>query len=109
MPRLIRMVRPHRLSAAAIAAVFVLGIISAIPAAANSTAHALPLTQNWSNATQITVANNWSGVPGVIGYRGQDLTLAAGVDPQTVLGESTVANDVHVLPDLTNTAITNGG
>ena len=103
------MVRTRRLSRAAFTAVFVLGVFTAIPATANSTAQTLPFTQNWTNSSQITVANNWAGVPGVIGYRGQDLTSAAGVDPQTVLGESIVANDVHVLPDLTNPAVTNGG
>ena len=103
------MVRPHRLSGAALTALFLLCVFAAIPAGANSTAQPLPFTQNWSNAGLITVANNWSAVPGVIGYRGQDLTTAPGVDPQTVLGESSVANDVHVLNDLTNTAITNGG
>ena len=103
------MVRPHRLSGAALTALFVLGVFTAIPASANSTAQALPFTQNWSNVGLITVANNWSGVPGVIGYRGQDLTAAPGVDPQTVLGESSAPFEVQVVDDQTNTALTNGG
>jgi len=97
------MVRPNRHSAAALIAVFLLGAFAATPAAANSTAQPLPFTQNWSNSNLITTANVWTSVPGVIGYRGQDLTSTTDVDPQTVLGESTVANDVHVLPNLTNT------
>ena len=103
------MVRPHRLSVAALIAVFVLGVFAAVPAAANSTAQPLPYTQNWSNTNLITTANVWSGVPGVVGFRGQDLTTTVGVDPQTVLGESAVANDVHVLDDQTIPNLTNGG
>ena len=72
------MVRPHRLSAAALIAVFLLGVFAVIPAAANSTAQPLPFTQDWSNINLITTANVWSGVPGVIGYRGQDLTTTTG-------------------------------
>jgi uncharacterized protein len=55
---------------------------------ANGTYHALsgsPLTQNWSNTALITVNDDWSGVPSIEGYRGDDLTAATGVDPQTVL------------------------
>ena len=31
--------------------------------------------------------NNWSGVPGIVGYRGDALTGATAVDPQTVLAD----------------------
>ena len=99
------MVRPRRLSGAALTAVFLLGVFAAIPAAANNTAQPLPFTQNWSNAGLITVANNWSAVPGVIGYRGQDLTTAPGVDPQTVLGES---GAYPTLPDAPGPIIPDG-
>src|SRR5207245_2472452 len=42
----------------------------------------------------ITTNNDWSGVPGIIGYRGDALTSATGVDPQTVVadGSSTPVN-----------------
>ena len=47
----------------------------------------LPYTQDWSNIGLITVNDNWSGVPGVIGYRGDALTSSNDVNPQTVLGQ----------------------
>ncbi len=46
-------------------------------------------SQNWSNAGQITTNNDWSGVPSIEGYRGDNLTAATGTDPQTITaGES---------------------
>jgi hypothetical protein len=50
------------------------------------TPQALPFSQNWSNINLITVNDVWSGVPGIIGFRGDDLVAVTGVDPQTVLG-----------------------
>ncbi|MEP7147853.1 MAG: DNA/RNA non-specific endonuclease [Acidobacteriota bacterium] len=52
---------------------------------ANLVAQPVPLTQNWSNINLITVDDDWSGVPGIIGYRGDDLTTSIGVDPQTIV------------------------
>src|SRR6185295_18435159 len=76
---------------------------------ADNSAQALPFSQNWSNTGLITMTDNWSGVPGVEGFLGQDLTSANGVDPQTVLGVSGVANDLDVIANQNSTAITNGG
>lgn len=45
----------------------------------------IPFFQNWSNASLITTTDNWTGVPGFIGYRGDDLNTTIGADPQTVL------------------------
>ncbi len=50
----------------------------------NSTAQTLPFSQNWSNAALITTNNVWDNVPGIVGYRGDDLTPASGVDPQVI-------------------------
>lgn len=36
-----------------------------------------------------TVDDDWSSVPSIIGYRGNDVITATGVDPQTVLGIGT--------------------
>jgi len=47
----------------------------------------LPFSQDWSDPGLITTDDDWSGVPGVVGYRGDGLTAANDVDPQTVLGE----------------------
>lgn len=68
---------------------FAQGIIPfSLPVAyADGTAQTLPLTQNWSNAGLITVDDDWSGVPGIIGYRGDDLETNIGTDPQTILGD----------------------
>ena len=45
----------------------------------------LPFSQNWSNAGLITVDDNWGGVPGIQGRRGDGITGGVGVDPQTLL------------------------
>lgn len=46
--------------------------------------------QDWSDLGLITLSDVWAGVPSIEGYRGDDLVTATGVDPQTVLGTSTV-------------------
>lgn len=56
-------------------------------AAADGTYQTLPFAQNWSNPAAISTSDDWSGVPGVIGYRGDNLVAATGVDPQTLLLE----------------------
>jgi len=49
-------------------------------------------TQDWTNIGQITANDNWSGVPFVIGYRGDDLTTATGTDARTITGTSAVVD-----------------
>lgn len=56
---------------------------------ADNTAQTLPFAQDWSNAGLITTDDNWSGVPGFIGYRGDGLALGNGVDPATILVDGT--------------------
>src|SRR2546422_3125026 len=56
-------------------------------ALADTSPQTLPFSQNWSNTGLITTNNDWSGVPGIIGYRGDGLTGATGVDPQTVVAD----------------------
>ncbi|MEW5789129.1 MAG: ExeM/NucH family extracellular endonuclease [Pseudomonadota bacterium] len=68
----------------------ILGGLSNQPALADSAAQPLPYAQDWSNTSLISGSDDWSGVPGVLGYRGDDLTTATGTDPQTILGNSTV-------------------
>jgi hypothetical protein len=75
---------------------------------ADTTTQTLPFSQNWTSASLITAADDWSGVPGITGYLGQNLTAVTGVDPQTVLGESATAGDLTVLANQTSTGITNG-
>src|SRR6185503_6322250 len=60
------------------------------------------LTQSWTNTGLITANDNWSGVPSIQGFLGQDITTATGTDPQTLLGTSGVANDLDVIANQTN-------
>src|SRR5262245_35810463 len=66
-------------------------------------------TQDWSNLGLITVNDDWSGVPSIEAYLGQDITTATGTDPRTLTTDSAVANDLDVIANQSNTAITNGG
>jgi predicted extracellular nuclease len=76
---------------------------------ADNTAQTIPFSQDWTNTGLITANDNWSGVAGIEAFLGQDITTATGTDPQTLLGTSAVANDLDVIANQTNTAITNGG
>lgn len=67
-------------------------------------------SQDWSNPALITANDNWSAVPSLIGYLGQDITTGTGVDPQTLLGTSSVANDLEVIANAVNpNTLTSGG
>ncbi len=81
---------------------------AALGAHADNTPQPLPFSQNWTDTGQITANDAWTGVPGIEGFLGQDLTTAAGTDPQTLLGTSAAANDLSVLANQTNPNITNG-
>ena len=78
-------------------------------AAAVNPAQPLPFAQNWTDIGQITTNDDWSGVPGILGFLGQEITTATGADPQTLLGVSAVANDIDVIANQTSTGIANGG
>lgn len=60
-------------------------VVLAVPALADGTYQTLPFAQDWSNIGMITVDDSWTGVPGILGYRGDNITSAVGVDPQTLL------------------------
>ncbi|MBI5964088.1 MAG: ExeM/NucH family extracellular endonuclease [Chloroflexi bacterium] len=85
-----------------------LGTIPATPVLADSVAQTLPFTQNWSNTGLITVNDDWSGVSGITGYLGQNITTATGVDPQTLLTESALAGDLTVLANQATVTSTAG-
>lgn len=77
---------------------------------ADGTPQTLPFAQAWTDAGQITANDVWTGVPGIQGFLGQDITTATGVDPQTLLTTSTAATpDLDVIANQANTGITNGG
>lgn len=66
-----------------------------IPASsANNTAQVIPFAQNWTNTGLITAQDDWNAVPGIVGYRGDNLTATTGTDPQTILvdGSGTPVN-----------------
>jgi hypothetical protein len=65
-------------------------------------------TQNWTNLGLITTNNDWSGVPSIIGYRGDNFTAATGTDPQTLLGDSMRVVNITANATTPNT-ITSGG
>ena len=63
-------------------------LLGALPAAADTSPQTPPFSQNWTNTGLITANDNWSGVAGVEGYLGQDITTTTGTDPQTLLTTS---------------------
>jgi hypothetical protein len=70
---------------------------------------AAPFTQNWTNTGLITTNDNWSGVPSIIGYRGDALTTSAGTDPQTILADgASTPLDVNSNQTNPNTFTTGG-
>ncbi len=75
---------------------------------ADTTPQSLPFSQNWTNPALITTANDWSGVPGVIGYRGDNLSASTGTDPQTIIADGS-ATPVNVIANATNPAGNNTG
>ncbi|HVD31175.1 MAG TPA: Ig-like domain-containing protein [Methylomirabilota bacterium] len=93
--------------------VFVSMVVALVPlsnrAAASTTPQTLPFSQDWAATGLITLNDDWSAVPGVIGYRGDDLTTVAGTDPQTILGDG-AATPVNVIANQTSpNTLTNGG
>lgn len=69
--------------AIALTSLLVLGAAGA--ALADTTPQSLPFSQDWTNTGLITANDDWSGVPGIIGYRGDNGTPSTGVDPTTIL------------------------
>nr|WP_295370480.1 cadherin domain-containing protein [uncultured Sphingosinicella sp.] len=59
-------------------------------------------SQDWSTISQITANDDWSGVPSIVGYLGQDITTGTGIDPRTLTTSSTVINDLDVIANQTN-------
>jgi hypothetical protein len=48
---------------------------------------ALPFAQGWSDTGLIQRDDDWSGVAGVVGHRGDGLTSSAGADPRLVVAD----------------------
>src|ERR671914_1016647 len=50
-------------------------------------AAALPFSQAWSDTGLISRDDDWSGVAGVVGHRGDGLTSVPGADPRSVVSD----------------------
>src|SRR5438093_1169403 len=92
---------------ARVAFLAVLLCLSFVRVGADNIAQSIPFSQNWGNASLITAANDWSGVPGIVGYRGDDLTTTTGTDPQTILVDGG-ATPVNVIANAAATNTTGG-
>lgn len=76
---------------------------------ADNSPQILPYAQNWSNAV-ISSNDDWSTVPGVVGYLGDiSSSTTSGVDPQTLLLDYSTISAIDVIANLTNTGSTAGG
>ena len=78
------------------------------PAALAQTAQPLPFSQDWSNTGLITADNVWTGVPGIVGYGGNDLSTVIGVDPQTILADGS-ATPLSILANKTDPGTQSSG
>ena len=88
--------------AAAVAGLF------ASAAHADNIAQPLPFAQDWSNIGLITVNDSWDGVPGITGYRGDDLVTTTGADPRAITVDGTGVIDVNANQAAPNTFTTGG-
>ncbi len=68
----------------------------------DNTYQVIPFSQNWTVIGMITTNDNWTGVPGMEGFLGQDITVATGTNPQTLLTTSLAPNDLDVIANQTN-------
>ena len=50
-------------------------LLLASGALADLTPQTIPFGQDWTNTGLITADNDWSGVPGIIGHRGDEMKL----------------------------------
>lgn len=79
-----------------------------LSAFADNTYQPLPFEQNWTDTALISSNDDWNGVPGIIGYRGDDLTGATGTDPQTILAPGSMVIDVNANQTAPNTYTAGG-
>jgi hypothetical protein len=97
---------PRTRVSVALAVVCLLALVSQ-PLADNTT-QSLPFSQDWSDTSLIAVSDDWSGVPGIVGYRGDGLTSSTGVNPQAVVADGSAVIDVNANQTAPNT-FTAGG
>jgi len=82
----------RRITFLSVSALLIVGMFanSTLFVSANTTPQTLPFTQDWTNTGLITANDDWSAVPGIVGYLG-DYSAGAptAVDPRTVLIDMT--------------------
>ena len=74
----------------------------------NNTYQDLPFNQDWTNTGLVTADDNWTSVPGIVGFLGDDpATTSAPRDPRTYTGDFV---NVDVIANQTNpNPLTTGG
>ncbi len=83
---------------------------------ANGMPQIVPFSQNWTNVNLITVTDDWGNVPGIEGFRGDDLVTLTGIDPQTVVADGAAtpldvnanSTDVNGMPTTPTDAVSGG-
>ncbi|MGZ3181869.1 MAG: Ig-like domain-containing protein [Telluria sp.] len=64
--------------------------------------------QDWSNTGLITTNDDWSNVPGIVGYRGDGMTSSTGVNPSNLTSDGTPTVNVIANQANPNTLSTGG-
>ncbi len=73
-----------------------------------STPQPVPYSLNWTTGS-VTANDDWSTLPGVVGFLGDyDAAAPTAVDPRALLTPF-VTNNIDVIADQSNVALTNGG
>jgi endonuclease I len=83
--------------------------VAITPARADQTPQPIPFAQNWSNTALISSNDTWTGVPGIIGARGDGITAGTAVDPQTLLADDTPVLNVLANQTADPATIASGG
>ncbi len=93
------------------AAVCALVLVFALIPRADASVQTLPFSHAWTNTALIATDDNWSSVPGIVGYRGDGMAGTTAVDPRTVVadaGSSGPVVDVNANQTNPNTFTTGG-
>ena len=76
-------------------------LLMALPAQAGTAPATLPFAQGWSDTGSIRADDDWSGVIGIVGYRGDGLAGEPGSDPRGVSADGS-GTPVDVTANLTD-------
>ena len=76
-------------------------LLMALPAQAGTAPATLPLAQGWADTGLISADDDWSGVVGIVGFRGDGLAGEPGSDPRAVSADGS-GTPVDVTANLTD-------